>query len=191
MRKLTHEEILAERQKNKHLSRNPVSICLNDVRSLYNVGAIFRVADGIRAEKVYLCGITGKPPHRAITKTALGAESDVPWEYCKSAEELLVRLKSSGYQIVVLEHTDESADYGSAFFSFPVCLVAGNEVSGIDPELLKAADLAIEVPMRGEKNSLNVAVATGIVCYRLVALLERGRNASALDAAQDWAVGER
>ena len=81
MRKLAHQEILNLRKQNQLAERNPISICLNDIRSLYNVGAIFRIADGLRAEKIYLCGITGKPPHRAITKTALGSEENVPWEY--------------------------------------------------------------------------------------------------------------
>ena len=132
MCKLTHSEILDLRKKNHSIERNPISICLNDVRSLYNVGAIFRIADGIRAEKVYLCGITGKPPDRAITKTALGSETSVPWEYYSDIHKLLAKLKASNYQIVAMEHADESIHYAEAKLQFPICLVVGNEVSGID-----------------------------------------------------------
>jgi tRNA G18 (ribose-2'-O)-methylase SpoU len=178
MKKLAHEEILAIREKNRGLERNPIAICLNNIRSLYNVGSIFRIADGIRAEKIYLCGITGKPPHRAITKAALGAEESVPWEYHPNAVLLLERLKSIGYEIAVMEHTDESISYAEAKFHFPVCLVVGNEVTGVDPEGISLANLAVEIPMLGEKNSLNVAVATGIVgCHVLLGLRKADQSA--------------
>lgn len=168
MRKLTHTEILALRAKNASLERIPISLCLNDVRSLYNVGAIFRIADGIRAEKIYLCGITGKPPDRFISKTALGAETSVPWEYHRDATSVLQKLKTSGYQILAMEHAEESINYANADIHFPLCLVVGNEVSGIDSAILSIADQAIEIPMLGEKNSLNVAVATGVVVYQFL-----------------------
>ena len=179
MRKLAHQEILGLRETNQSLERNPISICLNDVRSLYNVGAIFRIADGIRASKVYLCGISGKPPDRSITKTALGAEMSVPWEYHPNARELLSELKKSGHQIVAMEQTDESADYTEAKLEFPVCFVVGNEVSGVDSEIVALADLAIQIPMLGEKNSLNVSVAAGIVAYRFLEdYMSRSRSIS-------------
>jgi len=165
MRKLTHEEILSLRLQNNAKPRNPISICVNDVRSLYNVGSIFRVADGIRAEKVYLCGISGKPPDRAITKTALGAEDSVPWEYHRDITLLLGQLRLGNYQIVALEHTTSCLAYTDFKPEFPICLVVGNEVCGVDSELMTQIDQAIEIPMMGEKNSLNVAVATGIIGY--------------------------
>ena len=170
MRKLTHQEILDLRKNNSTRERSPISMCLNDVRSLYNVGAIFRIADGIRAEKVYLCGITGKPPHRSITKAALGAEASVPWEYRKDAVYLLQEIKSSGVQVAVMEHTDQSVDYTEAKWNAPVCLVVGNEVSGVDSEIISLADFAVEIPMLGEKNSLNVAVATAVIAYHYIKL---------------------
>ncbi len=179
MRKLTHEEILALRQENKSLPWNPIAFLLNDIRSLYNVGAIFRIADGLRAQRMYLCGITGKPPERPITKTALGAERIVPWEYHENAHELVQELKVSGHQIVVMEHTDESIPYdeigarGHVPLQFPICLIVGNEVSGVDPDLVSLADLAVEIPMCGEKNSLNVSVAAGIVSYHMLTELEK------------------
>ena len=172
MRKLTHQEILALREGNRACERNPISICLNDVRSLYNVGAVFRIADGIRASKVYLCGITGKPPHRAITKTALGSEASVPWDYHSDIHDLLSELKTSGHQIAVMEHTDGSVSYTDAKIQSPVCLVVGNEVTGVDRSVVAFADFAVEIPMFGEKNSLNVGVATGIVAYRFLEALQ-------------------
>ena len=168
MRKLSHKEILALREKNRELERSPISICLNNVRSLYNVGAIFRIADGIRAGKVYLCGITGKPPDRFITKTALGAEESVPWEYHKDVCDLLQKLKASGHQIIAMEHVEQSIDYADVKINFPLCLIVGNEVNGVDSDVLSLSDLAVEIPMLGEKNSLNVAVAAGIVAYRFL-----------------------
>ncbi|PIQ85807.1 MAG: RNA methyltransferase [Candidatus Omnitrophica bacterium CG11_big_fil_rev_8_21_14_0_20_45_26] len=168
MRKLTHPEILTLRSQNAFLPRTPVSICLNDVRSLYNVGSVFRTADGMRAEKLYLCGISGKPPERAITKTALGAETSVPWEYRRQAVPLLKELKAKGYQIVVMEHTTQSVSYADFKPIFPVCLVAGNEVSGVDTAIIDLADVLIDIPMLGEKNSLNVGVAMGIAAYHFL-----------------------
>ena len=168
MRKLTHEEILVLRKENKSKERLPISFLLNDIRSLYNVGAVFRVADGIRAEKIYICGITGRPPDRAITKTALGAEATVPWEYHRDARSLILQLKSSGVQIVVLEHATESVSFAEADFKFPACLILGNEVTGVDEVLVELSDQAVEIPMHGEKNSLNVALAAGIVGYHLL-----------------------
>ncbi len=167
MKKLTHEEILRLREQNQSARRNPISLLLNDIRSLHNVGAIFRIADGIRAEKIYLCGITGKPPSRMITKTALGAEMSVPWEYRADAFEIANHLKENGTQLIVLEHTNSSISYAEAKPKAPVCLVIGNEVTGVDESLVSIADLAVEIPMLGEKNSLNASVAAGILAYRI------------------------
>lgn len=169
MRKLTHPEILSLRKQNESKERSPISILLNDVRSLYNVGSIFRIADGIRAEKVYLCGITGAPPDKAITKTALGSEAYVPWEYCRDARVICEKLRSNGTQLIVMEHTDSSVNYLEAKIQFPCCLIVGNEVAGVDSALVELADLAIEIPMNGEKNSLNVAIATAVASYHLLA----------------------
>lgn len=177
MRKLAHEEILRLREQNQSAKRNPISLLLNDIRSLHNVGAIFRIADGIRAEKIYLCGITGKPPSRMITKTALGAEMSVPWEYHADAFEIASHLKENGTQLIVLEHTDSSVSYVEAKPKAPVCLVIGNEVTGVDENLVSIADLAVELPMMGEKNSLNASVAAGILAYRIAESLGLAPNA--------------
>ncbi len=164
MKKLSHQELLA-RQKNQDSERLPFCVILNHVRSLYNVGSIFRTADGVGIEKIWLCGITGFPPDTQISKTALGAEKSVPWEYVKEARECVLKLKDQGYQIVMLEQAQTSISYVDFEPSTPLCLVLGNEIGGVDEELMKLCDAVIEIPMSGLKISLNVAVAFGIVAY--------------------------
>ncbi|MFH0984394.1 MAG: RNA methyltransferase [Candidatus Omnitrophota bacterium] len=167
MRKLTHPELL-ERQKEKRGDpKLPFSVLLNDIRSLYNVGSIFRTADGIGVEKIWVCGITGFPPDTQITKTALGAEKEVPWEYREDACSVVRELKAQGYQIVFLEQITGSIPYQDYEPAPKVCLVLGNEVAGVSDELLSLCDKTIEIEMSGLKNSLNVAVAFGVVGFRL------------------------
>ena len=140
---------------------------LNNIRSLYNVGSIFRTADGAGVEKVWLCGITGFPPQAQISKTALGAEERVPWEHFDDALYVIRDLKRQGYQIVLLEQMEGSLDYHAFVPQGPVCLVIGNEIKGISNELVDLCDTAIEIEMAGVKNSLNVSVAFGIVAYHI------------------------
>jgi len=166
MRKLTHEELVA-RQEIQPLPKVPLVVVLNNIRSLYNVGSIFRTSDGVGVTKLYLCGITGIPPSSKITKTALDAEKTVPWEYGKNAVEVIVKLRSEGYEIVLLEQTAHSLPYHEYIPTKPVCLVLGNEISGICDSLLPVCDRAIEIEMAGLKNSLNVTVAFGIIAYHL------------------------
>ena len=167
MRKMTHPELL-ERQKERCLQpKLPFSVLLNDVRSLYNVGSIFRTADGIGVEKIWLCGITGFPPDNQISKTALGAEKEVPWEYRKDACSVLREFRARGYEIVFLEQIVGSVPYQDYEPASPVCLVVGNEIAGVSGELLSLCDRTIEIEMAGLKNSLNVAVALGVVGFRL------------------------
>jgi len=167
LRKLTHEEIIS-RQVNK-ADNLKLSLCvvLNNIRSLHNVGTIFRTADGAGVGKIWLCGITGYPPQGGIAKTALGAEDHVPWEYREDALGLIRELKGQGYQIVLLEQMQGSIGHDSFKAKAPVCLVVGNEVEGIAEELQSISDAAIEIEMDGIKNSLNVAVAFGIAVYQL------------------------
>lgn len=168
MRKLTHEELqIRQRQSEETRARLPFCLLVNNVRSLYNVGALFRTADGAGLEKIWLCGITGVPPAGMISKTALGAETRVPWEYRRHAAELLEELRDSGYQVVHLEQTEQSLPYQTFRPQKPVCLVVGNEITGVSETLLKPQDIAVEVEMAGLKNSLNVAVAFGIVAYHI------------------------
>ena len=165
MRKLSHPELLARQQVRKVSPKLPFCAVLNDIRSLYNVGSIFRTADGAGIEKLWLCGITGHPPDTQISKTALGAEKEIPWEYRRSACELLRELKDQGSHIVFLEQLAESVPYQDYEPAAPVCLVVGNEISGVSEELIALCDQTLEIEMAGLKNSLNVAVAFGIVAY--------------------------
>jgi tRNA G18 (ribose-2'-O)-methylase SpoU len=167
MRKLIHEEIVARQTTKSKAARLPLCVVLNNIRSLYNVGSIFRTADGIGIEKLWLCGITGYPPQSGIVKTALGAEENVPWEYRKDIFELLRELKAKGYQIVLLEQIKGSVSHDEFVAKAPVCLVIGNEISGISDELTSMCDCAVEIDMSGIKNSLNVAVAFGIIGYQI------------------------
>lgn len=161
--KLSHLELLA-RQSEKRETLPLVGV-LNNIRSLYNVGSVFRTADGAGFEKLYLCGITGIPPSPKISKTALGAEKSVPWEFAESAKACLEKLRAQGYQIVLLEQTKNSIPYDEFIPQGPLCLVAGNEIGGVSDELLEYCDKAVEIEMSGLKISLNVTVAFGIAAY--------------------------
>ena len=172
IKKLTYEEIQSSRPGIEEISktpRRPVVVICDDIRSLHNVGAIFRTADGAHLEKIYLCGISGTPPRNEIRKTSLGAEESVLWEYVKDAVEVVQSLREKGYQIVALEHTDQSVDYKKAEYLFPLCLIVGHEFHGINDRIVEMADMAIEIPMHGIKQSLNVSVAFGIAVYEIVA----------------------
>ncbi|OQX83489.1 RNA methyltransferase [candidate division KSB1 bacterium 4484_87] len=149
-------------------SRRPVSVVLDNIRSLHNVGSIFRTSDAAGVEKLYLCGITGTPPRAEIQKAALGSEKSVPWEYVSSAEQAVQQLKSQGYHIVVLEHTDAPQNFHQAEYNFPLCLVIGHEITGVSDEVIELADLAVEIPMFGIKQSLNVSVAFGVAIYEII-----------------------
>ena len=148
--------------------RTPVCVILDNIRSLYNVGSIFRTSDAAGVEKIFLCGITGVPPRAEIHKSALGADKSVPWEYHKNPVEIVQRLKSEGFRIVILEHTDQPTNYFEANFEFPLCLVIGHEIVGVSEKMVALADSAIEIPMFGIKQSLNVSVAYGIAIYEIV-----------------------
>lgn len=149
----------------KQKKRIPIVALLENVRSLYNVGSIFRSSDAILLEKLYLCGITGCPPRKEITKTALGAEVLVPWEYRDEAIKVIKELKSQGVQIVACELAHGAVKYNEAIYKFPCCFIFGHEVEGISDELMKLVDISIQVPMLGRANSLNVATCYGVVMY--------------------------
>ena len=148
--------------------RLPVAVLLDNVRSMYNVGALFRTADAVAAEKLYLCGITARPPKHAITKTALGAEERVPWEHSWEPLAVAEALRAAGYELAAIETSLHSADLFDWQPRFPVCVVFGHEVDGIRPELLAACDTHVRIPMLGLKHSLNVATAGGVVLYELL-----------------------
>lgn len=171
MKKLTHEEISKNRSTLETLhtvKRLPVYVVLNSIRSSYNVGSIFRTSDGAMIEKLYLCGYTPHPPKKEVLKTALGSQDSVSWEYVKDPKEVILKLKSQGIKICALELTDESFPYYKVSKSdFPLCLLIGNEISGVSQDLLDLCDFSIEIPQYGIKQSLNVAVAYGIAIFDL------------------------
>lgn len=167
IRKLTHEEIVSRQVRRADSPRLPLCVVLNNIRSLHNVGTIFRTADGAGVEKIWLCGITGYPPQGGIAKTALGAQDHVPWEFREDVLALVKELKDEGYQIVLLEQMQGSTSHDAFKAKAPVCLVIGNELDGIADALQSLSDAAIEIEMDGIKNSLNVAVAFGIAVYQL------------------------
>ena len=152
----------------RKLKRTPVYIIADNIRSLYNVGAIFRTSDGILAEKIFLCGMTGIPPRREIEKTSLGACDVVPWEYRENTLSLVKELKEKGVQIIALELTHNSENYADADFKFPCALIVGHEINGVKDEIMEYVDKAIDIPMLGRANSLNVATAFGIAAYQIL-----------------------
>ena len=153
-------------------------LILHNIRSAYNVGAIFRTADGAGVDKIYLTGYTPTPPdgteiyttkpERKIIKTSLGAIEYVPWDRYEKVEDLIKKLKNEAIEIVALEQGDGSVDYKKFKTDKSIALVLGNEPVGIDEQTLSLCDTMIDIPMRGQKNSLNVSVAAGIAIYELI-----------------------
>jgi len=175
IKKLTHEEILKTKPSVDDVlqkKRTPVYIILDNIRSLYNVGAIFRTSDAVLIEKIFLCGITGEPPRKEISKTALGAEELVPYEHRDDAVEVVKELKNAGVHILAVELADEAVDYSKMKYDFPVALVFGHEVEGVSDEVMEEVDGAISLPMLGRANSLNVATCYGIVVYEILKQLK-------------------
>ena len=171
MRKLTHAEISTKRIKLEAIQpadRLPVVVVLDSIRSLYNVGSIFRTSDGVLLERLILSGFTPKPPRKEIDKTALGATLSVPWEYAEDPVEAVRALKRSGYHTCCLELTDEVTPYYDVTpDDFPLCLVIGNEITGVSKEVIAECEKSIEIPQFGIKQSLNVAVAYGVAIFEL------------------------
>jgi len=147
-----------------------VVVC-DDLRSLHNIGSVFRTADGAGVDKIYLCGISGRPDNEKaeakISKVALGAEKNMKWEYAKQAWRVVESLKKKGYEIVSLEQASGSVSYLNYRPKFPVALIIGNENNGVKKTLLHRSDKIIEIPMKGGKESLNVSVAFGIAAYEI------------------------
>lgn len=151
-----------------------IFLVLNDIRSMENVGSIFRTADAANIEKIYLCGITPKPPRKEIDKTALGAVDSVKWEYQEDIKTLIQKFKNEGVFVVAIEQDKKAIPYTklNPNFLLDLCeysaFIVGNETEGISREILDMADAITEIPMYGKKNSLNVAVATGIVLFKAI-----------------------
>lgn len=173
MRKLRNEELdrltVEEIQKK---DKNPIVIVLDNLRSMHNVGSAFRTADAFLCEKILLCGITAQPPHREIHKTALGATDTVEWEYHENTREAILDLRNKGYKIASIEQADQSISL-EKFKVGPgerLALVFGNEVKGVQEEVVKLSDYVIEIPQFGTKHSLNVSVSIGVVIWDLISL---------------------
>lgn len=155
----------------KEMEKLPVAVLLDNVRSMYNVGSVFRTCDAFLISEVILCGITGCPPHPEITKTALGADQSVRWVYAENALEKIVKMKEEGWIICVLEQAHGSLplqNFKSDFFK-KYLIVAGNEVDGVNQEIVDLADIILEIPQHGVKHSLNVSVSVGIALWQFVA----------------------
>ena len=158
----------------KSASKIPVIAVLDNLRSGLNVGSIFRSADSFALEHIYLCGITPRPPHKEIFKTAIGATSSVNWSYAEDVNGIVSELKGQGWKIILIEQTDSSVSLGkiseSEISSKGIVFVFGNEVEGVSESLLKTADLAVELDQFGTKHSLNVSVCAGIVFWHFCRL---------------------
>lgn len=151
-------------------SKLPIVVVLDNIRSMHNVGSFFRTADAFRCEKLLLCGITATPPHRDITKTALGADRSVSWEYCADTTAAMKALKDQGYTLIGVEQTTGSLSLQQ--FSLPenpTAIIFGNEIDGIQSEVLELCNACVEIPQAGTKHSLNVSVAAGIVLWHVCA----------------------
>lgn len=150
------------------IEKLPVSVLLDNVRSMHNVGAVFRTCDAFLINELILCGITGCPPHSEITKSALGAEESVAWRYEKDAFSAVKKMKEEGWCVCVLEQTHNSIPLQNFTPSgdLKYLLVAGNEVEGVDQKIIDSADFVLEIPQHGVKHSLNVSVSAGIALWQ-------------------------
>jgi len=175
MRKLKNNELKRlDIQSFKKLKKNPVIIVLDNIRSLNNIGSVFRTADAFLIQKIFLCGITAKPPHKDIHKTALGATDSVDWEYFETTERAIEHLKQQGVIIVSVEQVDKAVLLQN-FNPDPeqtYALVFGNEVKGVQQSIIDMSDYCIEIPQFGTKHSLNISISVGIVSWEIVKKLQ-------------------
>jgi tRNA G18 (ribose-2'-O)-methylase SpoU len=159
----------------KKAEKNPIVLVLDNIRSLNNIGSIFRTADAFLIEKIYLCGITAQPPHREIHKTALGATDSVDWKYSETTTEAVEELKKKGYRIIALEQADQSIMLPD-FHPVPeasYAIVLGNEVHGVEQKIVDLADFCIEIPQFGTKHSFNVTISNGIIIWDILLKMNR------------------
>ncbi len=153
----------------KQAGKTPIIVVLDNIRSMHNVGSIFRTADAFLIESIYICGYTPQPPHRDINKTALGATETVDWKYFSNTIDAVNQLKAAGYYIYSVEQAEGSISLENGDFNHPKnALIFGNEVEGVSNDVLDASDGCIEIPQLGSKHSLNVSVSVGIVLWKLI-----------------------
>lgn len=170
MRKLKNEELgRIEIEEFKQIRKTPIVIILDNVRSLNNIGSVFRTADGFLLEKIYLCGITATPPHKDIHKTALGATESVTWEYKKDTLDAISDLKNSGYTILSAEQAEGSTSLQNFKINSDAkyAIIFGHEVKGVSQTAVDASDYCIEIPQYGTKHSFNISVSVGIILWEL------------------------
>jgi tRNA G18 (ribose-2'-O)-methylase SpoU len=158
----------------KSVKKTPLVVVLDNVRSLNNIGSVFRTADGFRVEAIYLCGITAQPPHRDIHKTALGATESVPWKYFSTTKDALVELRAKEYKILAIEQVENSILLDELVLETKesYALIFGHEVRGVDQEIVDLCDACIEIPQMGTKHSFNISVSAGIVLWEFYKLLK-------------------
>lgn len=159
----------------KQSHKTPLVVVLDNIRSLHNIGSVFRTSDAFLVEAVYLCGITATPPHAEIHKTALGAEDTVEWKYFANTLEAVAHLKENGYQIAAIEQAENSIMLNELPLDKPskTAVIFGNEVKGVDQAVMNECDFCIEIPQFGTKHSLNISVTAGIIIWELFVLFSR------------------
>ena len=171
MRKLSMEELGRKSvEEFKRSEKNPIIVVLENIRSAYNVGSVFRTADAFLIEAIYIIGYSAKPPHKEIKKTALGAEETIEWRYFKTSAEAIDELKSKKYKIFAVEQAEGSLELQTLKReeSDKIAVVFGNEVSGIEQSTIQLCDGCLEIPQLGMKHSLNIATAAGVVLWELI-----------------------
>jgi 23S rRNA (guanosine2251-2'-O)-methyltransferase len=176
MRKLSMEELgRLSAEEAKTTTKIPLVVVLDNVRSMHNVGSVFRTSDAFLVQQIILCGYTPQPPHRDIHKTALGATETVAWQYFQTTMEAAMELKQKGYKLMAVEQTTNSISLPAFQWAgtVPIAIIFGNEVEGVSADVLALCDAAIEIPQYGMKHSLNISVAAGIVLYRFMELSDK------------------
>jgi tRNA G18 (ribose-2'-O)-methylase SpoU len=171
MQKLSMDQLQrADVETFKNQEKTAITLVLDNVRSMHNVGSAFRTADGFAIEKIFLCGITATPPHREIEKTALGATQSIPWEHAEETTEAIKTLKELGYTIIAIEQAENSVLLQNFIPAKDAkyALIFGNEVNGVDEEVMTLVDYCIEIPQFGTKHSFNVSVTIGIVTWDFI-----------------------
>jgi tRNA G18 (ribose-2'-O)-methylase SpoU len=178
MRKLANAELDRKNIKEfKEAEKTPIIVVLDDVRSLHNIGSVFRTSDAFLIEKIYLCGITATPPNKEIHKTALGATETVAWEYAKNVLEIVQQLKSEKIKVYSVEQTENAImlDHFQPETNTTYALLFGNEVKGVSQQAIDASDGVLEIPQLGSKHSLNISVSAGIVIWDLFQKISRSK----------------
>lgn len=170
MRKLANSELeRLDVEAFKKADKTPIVVVLDNIRSLNNIGSVFRTADAFLVEKVFLCGITATPPHKDIHKTALGATDSVAWEYVEQTLDVVASLQKQGYKVLAIEQAENAVmlnDFNAAT-NGKYAIILGNEVKGVAQDVVSAADVVLEIPQFGTKHSLNISVTNGVVVWDL------------------------